>query len=84
MRQYERGPANPTPRKCDWLSQPALELNQDQKATFWKRIGDLVGYISYLGDSKDLESRVDRLVLHRRCHDPHGASDRSRWSGGRI
>jgi len=50
MRQYERGPANPTPRKCDWLSQPALELNQKQKATFWKRIGDLVGDISYLGD----------------------------------
>jgi hypothetical protein len=32
----------------------ALELNQDQKATFWKDIGDLIGDTSYLGDSKKL------------------------------
>lgn len=36
----------------------ALELNQDQKATFWKDIGDLVGDASYLGDSKDWDDRA--------------------------
>jgi hypothetical protein len=36
----------------------ALELNQDQKATFWRDIGDLVGDTSYLGDSKSWDDRA--------------------------
>ena len=36
----------------------ALELNRDQKATFWRDIGDLVGDTSYLGDSKDWDDRA--------------------------
>lgn len=43
----------------------ALELNDDQRATFWKDIGDLVGDASYLGDSKDWDERawIDWYIL---------------------
>jgi hypothetical protein len=43
----------------------ALELNDDQRATFWKDIGDLVGDTSYLGDSKDWNERawIDWYIL---------------------
>jgi hypothetical protein len=53
----------------------ALELNQDQKATFWRDIGDLVGDTSYLGDSKSWDDRAwDRLVRHCRRQVPRRAS----------
>jgi hypothetical protein len=36
----------------------ALELTNDQKATIWKEIGDLIGDSSYLGDPKDWDERA--------------------------